>query len=225
MDCSPPGSSVHGILQSRVLEWLAISFSGDLPDPGIKPRSPALQADSLGSHQGSHQGSPCHPRRLTRWLPFRDVLWTQEVSSPAREAEGVVGSALNYRLFFSCFYTDGSQTLVPWTAQHQHHTGHVNSPKPSSDVQPQPLRVCLPTVPLRWSPVLPATLTCPAWPSRWAEFPRESVTRRPPPGGAVACPRTLAWASRRDQHGSWVSPCLQAFPAGPVQWRAATRHP
>ena len=28
MDCSPPGSSVHGILQARVLEWVAISFSG-----------------------------------------------------------------------------------------------------------------------------------------------------------------------------------------------------
>ena len=29
MDCSPPGSSVHGILQSRILEWVAISFSRD----------------------------------------------------------------------------------------------------------------------------------------------------------------------------------------------------
>ena len=27
MDCSPPGSSVHGILQARILEWIAISFS------------------------------------------------------------------------------------------------------------------------------------------------------------------------------------------------------
>ena len=27
MDCSPPGSSVHGILQARILEWVAISFS------------------------------------------------------------------------------------------------------------------------------------------------------------------------------------------------------
>ena len=27
MDCSPPGSSVHGILQARVLEWVAIAFS------------------------------------------------------------------------------------------------------------------------------------------------------------------------------------------------------
>ena len=31
MDCSPPGSSVHGILQARVLEWGAIAFSGKLP--------------------------------------------------------------------------------------------------------------------------------------------------------------------------------------------------
>ena len=47
MDCSPPGSSVHGILQARILEWVAISSPGDLPDPGIEPGSPALQADSL----------------------------------------------------------------------------------------------------------------------------------------------------------------------------------
>ena len=48
IDCSPPGSSVHGILQARVLEWVAIPVPpGDLPDPGIKTESPALQADSL----------------------------------------------------------------------------------------------------------------------------------------------------------------------------------
>ena len=39
MDCNPPGSSVHGIPQARILEWGAISFTGDLPDPGIKPES------------------------------------------------------------------------------------------------------------------------------------------------------------------------------------------
>ena len=47
MDCSPPNSSVQGILQARILEWVAIPFSRYLPDPGIKPGSPALQADSL----------------------------------------------------------------------------------------------------------------------------------------------------------------------------------
>ena len=48
LDCSPPVSS-HGILQARVLEWVAISTPGDLPRPGFKPGSPALQADSLPS--------------------------------------------------------------------------------------------------------------------------------------------------------------------------------
>ena len=49
MDCCQLGNSVHGILQAKILEWVAISFPGDLPDPGIKPRSPALQADALTS--------------------------------------------------------------------------------------------------------------------------------------------------------------------------------
>ena len=42
MDCSPPGSYVHGIFQARILEWVAISFSRGSSDPGIEPRSPAL---------------------------------------------------------------------------------------------------------------------------------------------------------------------------------------
>ena len=45
MDSSPSGSSVHRISQARTLEWVAISFSRDLPDPGIEPAtftSPAL---------------------------------------------------------------------------------------------------------------------------------------------------------------------------------------
>ena len=42
MDCSPPGSSVHGISQARILEWVAIPFSEDLPDPGVDSVSPAL---------------------------------------------------------------------------------------------------------------------------------------------------------------------------------------
>ena len=49
VDCSPPGSSVHGILQARIPEWVASSFSRDLLNPGIKPRSPALQAGSFPS--------------------------------------------------------------------------------------------------------------------------------------------------------------------------------
>ena len=45
MDCSPPGSSVHGISQARILEWVVTPSSGDLPDSGIELvslSSPAL---------------------------------------------------------------------------------------------------------------------------------------------------------------------------------------
>jgi len=41
MDCSPPGSCVHGILQARISEWVAMPLlQEDLPNSGIEPRSP-----------------------------------------------------------------------------------------------------------------------------------------------------------------------------------------
>ena len=45
----PTGSSVHGILQARILEWIAFPSPRDLHDPDIEPRSPTLQEDSLPS--------------------------------------------------------------------------------------------------------------------------------------------------------------------------------
>ena len=54
MDCNLPGSSLHGMFQARVLKWVAISFSRDLPNPGVEPRSPALQADALPSEPSHH---------------------------------------------------------------------------------------------------------------------------------------------------------------------------
>ena len=58
IDGSPPGSPVPGILQARILELVAISFSN--ANLGIEPRSPALQADSLPAEL---QGKP------NLWLP------------------------------------------------------------------------------------------------------------------------------------------------------------
>ena len=49
MGYSPPGSSVRGIFQARITEWVVIPSPGDHPDSKIKPRSSALQADSLPS--------------------------------------------------------------------------------------------------------------------------------------------------------------------------------
>ena len=53
VDCQAPLST--GILQARILEWVAIPSPGGLLDPGIEPRSPSLQADSLRTEL---QGKP-----------------------------------------------------------------------------------------------------------------------------------------------------------------------
>ena len=48
MDYSPPGSSVHEILQAKILEWVAMSsLSGDLPDPRIELEPKALKSTAL----------------------------------------------------------------------------------------------------------------------------------------------------------------------------------
>ena len=70
LGCSPPASSVHGIFQARILEWVGISSSrGSFLNPGIKPASltsSSLQADSLPL---SHQGSPS----FTKGISFSEV--------------------------------------------------------------------------------------------------------------------------------------------------------
>ena len=56
MDCSLPGSSVHGILQARILEWVAISSSKG----SSQPRDQAQVSHVAGGffYHLSHQGSP-----------------------------------------------------------------------------------------------------------------------------------------------------------------------
>ena len=61
MDCSLPGSSVHGILQARILEWVVVPFSRGLSQPSgqtqVEPSviKPSLQADSLPSEPPEKQ--------------------------------------------------------------------------------------------------------------------------------------------------------------------------
>ena len=67
---SLPDSSVHSIFHTRILEWVAISSSGDIPNPGLEPMfpvSPALQADALPL---SHQGSTCSILRTLNVLTY-----------------------------------------------------------------------------------------------------------------------------------------------------------
>ena len=70
IDYSPQCSSVHGILQARILEWIAIPFSRGSSDPGIEPWSPKLQEDL---YHLSYQG--------TLWLRIQEItswpLWEE----------------------------------------------------------------------------------------------------------------------------------------------------
>ena len=61
--CDPTDYTVHGILQARILEWVAFPSPRDLPNPGIEPRSPALQADSLPAEP---QGKPFGILKITK---------------------------------------------------------------------------------------------------------------------------------------------------------------
>ena len=73
MDCSPPGSSGHGILQARIQEWVAIPFS----NPGMEPKSPTLQADSLLSERellNSTKNSPLW-YEMHFFVPFTRLLF------------------------------------------------------------------------------------------------------------------------------------------------------
>ena len=45
--CNPMDYTVHGLLQARILVWVAFTFTNGSSNPGIEPRLPTLQADSL----------------------------------------------------------------------------------------------------------------------------------------------------------------------------------
>ena len=60
---------VHGILQARILEWVAFPFSRYLPNPGIEPKSPTLQEDSLPAElQGKPKNIGVGSLSLLQWI-------------------------------------------------------------------------------------------------------------------------------------------------------------
>ena len=67
--CDLMNYTVHGILQARILEWVAIPFSWDLPNPGINPTSPTLQTDSLPSEPpGKPENTGVGSLSLLQWI-------------------------------------------------------------------------------------------------------------------------------------------------------------
>ena len=70
--CDPTDYTVHGILQGRIPEWVAFPFSRASSHPGIKPRSPKLQADS----------SPAEPQGKPKYTGVGSLSLLQQTSSP-----------------------------------------------------------------------------------------------------------------------------------------------
>ena len=120
MDCSPPGFSVHGILQAKILEWVVSPSPGDLPDPGIKPRFLALQANSLPSES---------PGKVPLFVHILlDVILP---------------------LTFKCFSQFGHSVVSDflWPNEPQHARPSCPSPTPRVHPNPCPLsRWCHPTI-------------------------------------------------------------------------------
>ena len=104
MDCSPPGSSVHGMLQARILEWVAISYSRGSYQPRDWAWFSCMQADSLPSEPPQKQ-SLKHKRSTTTHL--------KPLSTPSNLVQSVLHgwnqgthhgwhSWCNFPEFFSC---------------------------------------------------------------------------------------------------------------------------
>ena len=105
MDCSPLGSSVHGIFQARILEWVAISFSRGSSRPRDWTQVSALQADTLTSEPPGKPRCNTSPLQTQPWITSAQntvcmlssvwlfvTLWT--VAPPGSSVYGIMQARL-----------------------------------------------------------------------------------------------------------------------------------
>ena len=100
IDCSPPGSSVHGILQARILERVAMPSSRGSFQPRIEPRSPTLQMDSL----------PSEPPRKPKNTGVGSRSLLQQIFLTQESNQGL----LPYRWILYCLSQQGSPRILEW---------------------------------------------------------------------------------------------------------------
>ena len=83
----PHGLYFPCILQARILEWVAFPFSGDIPNPRIKPRSAILQADSSPPEpQGKPKNTGVSSLSLLQWIFPNSGI---KLASPALQADSL----------------------------------------------------------------------------------------------------------------------------------------
>ena len=111
--CDPMGYTAHGILQARILEWVDFPFSRGSSQPGIEPRSPTLQADSLPT---GPQGKPKNTRVGSKFLLW-GIFLTQESN------RGLLHCMHNYPTFHQLFENVVSHQIQRMSPYYVHATG------------------------------------------------------------------------------------------------------
>ena len=120
VDLSPPGSSVHGILQARILEWVAVPSSGGSSRPRDRTRVSGVAGASLLTGPA---GKPKQLRAVVRHthIYFQQsqhllfIIQSPEILDWHLSEEVVPGGKKKF--FFACFLTTkGSYCRVPWLA-------------------------------------------------------------------------------------------------------------
>ena len=104
MDCSPPGS-VHGILQARILQWLAVPFSRESSWPRDRTWSPALQTDSLLPEPPGTESIIWRVYKNTiSWTPLPKFL-TQWIWDGSQESEFLESSWMMFMILSEDYHT------------------------------------------------------------------------------------------------------------------------
>ena len=134
VDYSPLGSLVHGILQARILQWVAISYSRDLPDPGIKLESLALAGrffttDTacciVRSLKNKIRSTPCPgvkmlwsraPMAGSAGLPQVILEWTQLLQKNAWGFWELL-CLIAHSLIYLMHYCPGAVIVIKWCLQ------------------------------------------------------------------------------------------------------------
>ena len=98
LNCNPSGSSIHRIFSARILAWVAISFSRNLPNPGVELGSSALQEDSFLAEP---QGKPFMLMEIDNVTPISMKLWLPDLKKESSPSAGTF--QVNGRVLYIIF--------------------------------------------------------------------------------------------------------------------------
>ena len=131
MDCSLSGSSVPGILQARILEWVSIFFSRESSNLGIKPRSPALQVDS----SSSESEKPRVGGRVSKYVNSHEILFKLFKGSSLKQI-----NRDHYETYWMCKKKKKSPEGLCLPVLHGGHrgVGSLSHPRPGLRPRKQP---------------------------------------------------------------------------------------